>query len=265
MRQGLRAALLLASWLPALALAHDSWFRLVPPGGPGVQLDLAVGPHYPLSDFGIAAASVTRAVCAEGGGATKPLRPERETATHLVMRSAAEATGGLACWAELDPWQLEMNAELVAQYFDEIRPGDAVRARWDRQRARNIAWRESFRKFLRIEWPAPAGQSQVPAALRQPRGLAFEIVPVGTAPMQSGQPAAFQVLLDGRPLAGQWVQLVGEDGKQRRWLQADAQGQVRDTLGATGAWLLRATWLEAPAQDGQPWHSRFVTLVVHAR
>ena len=113
--------------------------------------------------------------------------------------------------------------------------------------------------------PAPEGATAVPAALRQPKGLVFEIVPTGTAVLQARQPATFQVLREGRPFAGQWVELVSERDNLSVWSRSDAHGLLREVLPAPGQWLARATVLEPPADDVQPWRSRFATLVFHVR
>ena len=248
--------------------AHDSWLRpaAVQPGAGLVQLELAVGPRYPQGEFAVAASSIAGGACVEGAsGQQRALLPREEQSRQLDLRSRADARQGLACWLELRPHVAEMTSDVVAAYFREIRAPEAAHQAWARQQARGVPWRESYRKSLRVEMPPPDTASAVPAALRQTRGLALEIVPVGTAPLQARQPATFQVLLEGRPVAGQWVELVSDKGNASVWSRSDAQGLVREVLPAAGQWLARATLLEPPAEDAQPWRSRFSTLVFHAR
>jgi hypothetical protein len=71
--------------------------------------------------------------------------------------------------------------------------------------------------------------------------------------------------MDGRPLAGQWVELVSERHTLGVWRQSDPQGLLQVPPPFPGQWLLRATVLEPPADDAQAWRSRFVTLVVDVR
>jgi len=251
----------------ASAWAHDSWLRLAPsqPGGGLVQLELAVGPRYPAGEFVVAASSVTRSACIEGSGQERTLLPREEQARHLDLRARADSRQGLACWVELRAHDAEMTPDLVTGYFREIRAPEAAQQHWSRQQARAVPWRESYRKTLRIELPAPEGATSVPAVLRQPKGLLFEIVPAGTDVLRARQPAAFQLLLEGRPFAGQWVELVSERDNHSIWSRTDAQGLLREVLPAAGQWLARATLLELPANDAQPWRSRFATLVFHVR
>lgn len=258
---------LLLAFLCSAAIAHDSWLRpaAAPPAAGLVQLELAVGPRYPNGEFVVAASSVGRSGCVEASsGQERALLPRAEQARHLELRSRADAAEGLACWVELRAHEAEMRNELVPEYFREIRAPDSAQQHWARQQARKVPWRESYRKSLRIELPGPRAAA-LPAVLRKPQGLVFEIVPVGTSPLQSGQAAAFQLLLEGRPLAGQWVELVSERGSLSAWHRSDAQGQVREVLAAPGQWLARSTLLEPPADDAQPWRSRFSTLVFHVR
>lgn len=254
----------------AAAFAHDSWLSPgAEPAGPGLlRVELAVGAHFPVRDPAVAASSITRAACVEPQDREpRALLPREEHDRHVELRARADAARGVACWAELRAHEVTLTPEVVQVYFAEIRPPEAVKQLWAQQLARGVAWRESYRKFLRMEAVPAAAAVEGPGlgVLRRPRGLAMEILPVGTELLQAGRPAAFQVLLDGRPLAGQWVQMVSERHSQGVWRQTDAQGTVREALPFGGQWLLRATHLEPPAQDSQPWRSRFATLVVNVR
>ena len=263
------------AWLAAALLAHgtaaahDSW--LTPAAAQRaaglLQLELVSGPRFPQRESGPAAGSVVRPGCRSGADrADQPLQPRQEHATHLELRSRVDTARGAACWLELRPHEVEMTPELVKAYFSEIRPPAALAELWSRQQARGVPWRESYRKSIRLELPA-AGEHrpQELQALRQPQGLALEIVPIGSEPIRPGQPTDYQLLLDGKPLPEQWVEFVSERSPLGVWRQSDARGQVRQALPFGGRWLLRATRLEAPAQDGEPWRSRFGTLLVHAR
>lgn len=256
-----------AALLPA-AQAHDTWLTATSAdAGSGLlRLEVGFGNRYPIREGGPAASSVQRAGCREPGNARElALVPRQERPEFLEMRARVDDAKGTACWVELKPHNVDMVPTLVTQYFDEIRAPAVHREHWAQQRARGVNWRESYRKFMRIELAARGGATGTDlATLRQSQGLGLELVPVGSDPIRPGQPTTFQALLDGQPLAGLAVQLVSERSPLGIWRETDAQGRLRETLPFGGQWLLRATRLEPPTSDAEPWRSRFVTLVVHA-
>lgn len=242
-----------AAWLLTLlssAQAHDSWFA-APQAG---VLTLATGNRYPVAEVGVAAAGLARAGCV---GAT--LEVAAETPRALELRTGAR--GPLACWAELKAHEVTLTPELVETYFREIRPSDAVRARWAAQRG--AGWSESYRKFARIESGTDGALPAELRRLRAPAGGPLEIVIDGAASLRAGQEAVFRVLADGAPMAGLSVELVGERSAIGVWSRSDAEGRLRLRLPFAGNWLLRATLLEPEPAPGR-WRSRFVTLAFEA-
>ena len=68
----------------------------------------------------------------------------------------------------------------------------------------------------------------------------------------------FRLLQDGRPLAGQALELIAENASFGIWRRSDAEGVVTVPALPAGRWVLRGTHLSLAA-DGR-WHSAFVTL-----
>lgn len=261
----LTAALLGA---PVAAVAHDSWLAPRAGGSPDLlTLELGTGERFPARDSGTPAASVARSGCRAGDGDRRPrqLVPHRAEPAFLELRARLEPASGVACWAALKPQPVTLSEELVARYFSEIRPAPELARRRAAQRAAGVPWRESYRKFMRVEL-APASASEpaagVLAALRAPEGLGLEIVPLGDARLRAGEPLSFQLLREGQPVAGHWVEWVSERSPLGVWRQTDPQGRLSITLPFGGRWLLRSVLLEAPADDEAPWQSRFATLLV---
>lgn len=255
--------------LAAGAAAHDSW--LAPARDPGrsgpVRLELSTGNRYPVSEFNPSSDSLLRSQCTDGEGSPLSLLAGRDQPQWLEL--AVLPRGGrpvLACWIEMKAYELDMDLDKVPLYFAEVRANEAQRATWAALQARGLRWLESYRKFARIELPLPAG---VPperiARARQPVGLDLEIVVQGTEPIAVGRPLSFQVLRDGKPLAGLPVELVSERSALGIWRESDAQGAVRHTLPLTGRWLVRAIDLRLDEADATRWRSRFVTLAIEAR
>jgi hypothetical protein len=88
---------------------------------------------------------------------------------------------------------------------------------------------------------------------------------LGDAPIAVGQLLEFQVLRDGRPLAGFAVELVSERSALGVWRETDGQGLLRHRLPFGGRWLLRGTDLRLSTERPGSWDSRFVTLAIEAR
>jgi hypothetical protein len=251
--------------------AHDSWLsRSRMAAEPGrLALELSTGTRYPVQQFGQGAASVAQSRCIDDAGRLLALKPVREQPLWLDL--SAEAIGAdaaaLSCWVELHPVDIELQPPVVDIYFAEIRASAAVREAWAALRARGLPWRESYRKFARIELTpaAPAEVAPIMQAARRPAGLDLEIVVVGDRPIQAGQPFTVQVLRDGHPLAGLPLELVSARSPLGIWGVSDDNGTLRHTLPFGGRWLLRGTELRLSQVRPDTWESRFVTLGLEAR
>lgn len=252
-----RAAAALAGLAAFGAFAHDTWFA--PSRSPvrgQVRVELSTGNRYPVQETSPGASSLVGAQCRTGAGRTLALRPVGASPKWLDLRG--NAPDAVSCWAELRPFDIELDDRLVQVYFDEIRPPADVREAWKRMHAAGLAWRESYRKFARIELQPQRGVA------RRPVGLPLELVVLGDAPLRVGAPVDFQLLRDGRPLAGFPIELVSERSPIGVWRETDAEGRLRHVLPFAGQWLLRGTEVRL-ADDGERWTSRFVTLVIEAR
>lgn len=249
-----RAALVLLL-AGGVAHAHDSW--LAParePSAAETRLEFATGTRYPVQDLSPGAASLVRADCIAANGERVPLQAAQRSPKWLDLRAATREAR--ACWVQTRDFELELQPQLIAVYLDEIRASRQLRDTWARMQARGLAWRESYRKYARIELAA--------SGPRPSAALPMEIVPLGEAPIETGRTLEFQVLRDGQPLAGLPVELVSERSRIGIWRETDAEGKLRHVLPFAGRWLLRATDLRVSAQDADRWESRFVTLAIEA-
>ncbi|HSH92054.1 MAG TPA: DUF4198 domain-containing protein [Ramlibacter sp.] len=253
----LRAALLALCLAASVAQAHDSW--LAPKAGS--TFELATGNRYPVQEFGVSPSSVLQSACRDAQGKPLPLRASREHPKWLEMRAARQP---LACWAELRAADIAIEPPLVAVYLAEIRASRANRERWAALLAEGIPWRETYRKFARIEVAPEFATRDAIAAARRPVGLALELVVLGSEPIAVGQPVQFQLLRDGHPLAGLPVELVSERSAIGIWRETDSQGRLTLALPFAGKWLLRATDLRVSQDRDSAWESRFVTLAFEA-
>jgi hypothetical protein len=234
-----RLSLLLAACLLAApAAAHDTWFEPLPDG----RLALGTGNRWPLLETAVGREFLERQGCrAQGPGSERTMQPLHHTEHALVLQPKPAAT---TCWAQLVPLDIELTPPLVEVYLREVQAPAAVREAWARQRAAGLTWRERYVKHARIELAGDA----------TPAPMAMDLVRSPTA--QGGH--RFQVLRDGRPLAGQALELIAADQQMGVWRRSDAQGHVTFPALPAGRWVLRGTQLTL-ADDGA-WHSHFVTL-----
>jgi len=238
------------------AWAHDTWFAPSrDPARGATKLELATGTRYPVQDSTPGAASVVRAECRGRGGQRVPLQGEDRSTLWLDLTARGDA---VSCWAELMPFSIQLEPKIVQVYLDEIHASPAVRQAWARMQARGVPWRESYRKFARIELDPSL------AARREPAGLPMELVVLGEGELRAGAQLAFQLLRDGKPLASFPVEFVSERSRVGLWRETDAEGKLRQALPFAGRWLLRGTDVR-PAADGERWESRFVTLAIELR
>ncbi len=271
------AALLLAL-LTGLASAHDTWFEAKTQKRSGrIVMALGTGNQFPVLEFPLALAALHSSGCRQGA---QPMVLKGMTATpkFTLMQTEAKAIGSISgisgisgpaeaisCWAQSVPFDIEIPADKVALYFDEINPPQATRDRWAALQARGLPWLERYVKHARIEFssPAPLAGATPAQASAAPSGMGMDLlIQSGLQPLRSGDALVFQVLRDAAPLADFAVELRGVSTVpgQERWLRTDAQGMVRTTAPAAGRWLLRGTDLRPAAARPDQWDSRFITL-----
>ncbi|MEW6704268.1 MAG: DUF4198 domain-containing protein [Pseudomonadota bacterium] len=253
------AMLLVLGAATLAARAHDTWFAPLSRQEGGTLLALGTGNRFPKQEFAVGMEHLRMSGCATGQGVPARLAPWQQARHALLMHAAAPApdTAGLSCWAQLLPMEIELSAETVEVYLDEIHAPQPVRQAWAERRARGAVWKERYTKHARIELgdgPPMARatgmdlDARLEAASRRPR---------------AGEALAFQVLLAGQPLAGLPMELVDGQGASGGWAVTDAQGRLRLPAPRAGRWVLRGTHLQAV--DGDAWESRFLTLAFELR
>lgn len=246
-------ALLLIASTPALA--HDTWFQPEQADTAGRwTLQLGTGNHYPVLETPLAAEALQTAGCRQRDEAARPLVPLRALDNALRLRTPP-AAGGLSCWAQSLPFEIELPPEKIAIYLKEINASPAVLAAWAEMQSRGLPWKERYAKHARIELPGSRAER------RAAPGLALDAVPLGDPTgWRRGDSAGFQLLRDGQPLAGFAVELRHQRAPVGLWQRSDAQGRVQVRLPLAGRWVLRGTDLRASNERPGTWDSRFITL-----
>lgn len=240
--------------------AHDTWFERLPSAQPGeLRLALGTGNRFPVHEFGVGAVSLRESGCraSSPNAGVAPLKTVRETPKALIVRAQPRSTAAVTCWAQQQPFEVEIAAPIVEVYFKEINAPQPVRAAWAEMRARGVAWKERFSKHARIELASRRDKASQP----QPTPMAMDaLLQSGLQPLRVGDALQFQVLRDGQPLPGLAVELHSDQSPLGFWKQTDAQGRVSFTPPLAGQWVLRGTDLRLSTTVPDTWESRFVTL-----
>jgi hypothetical protein len=264
-----RAALIgaLLSACAATALAHDTWFvpEAATPRGE-LALALGTGNQFPKLELPVAIEQVQASGCQGEGVRAEALRRLGDRGDALLMRTArpVPATAVATCWAQLVPIDITIEPPIVERYFAEIRPPEAVRARWAELQARGIGWQERYVKHARIEIDGLAPPPGPIATTPLPLGMDV-LMRAPRRPVRVGDVVEFQVLRDGQPLADFPVELRSDLSPAGIWHRTDAEGRVRQALPLAARWILRGTDVRASTTQADAWQSRFVTLAFEVR
>ena len=265
-------ALLAACAFTTAARAHDSWFEVQPAMRAGdIALALATGNRFPKQESSVGAGALARHGCRQGAAPRVPLLIVRDTPGALQLRARVLTApnpvaghGAISCWAQLVPFEVDIDAATVELYFKEINPPATVREAWREMQTRGVGWHERYTKHVRIErYDERLGTGEPPAAA--PAAMGLDIVLDGPLrPPAAGDTIAFQVQRDGQPLPDFAVELQSALTPIGIWLKTDAQGRAQVRLPLAGAYLLRGVDLRLSARVPDTWESRFIMLTFDA-
>ena len=251
------APFLMLGCLASPAWGHDTWFERLSVGPGPVLLALGTGNQFPLRETGVGAEYLVQQGCSSAAAAAAAVPPAALTAvrvgtTALLLRGPAAAN---SCWAQLQAFELELPADKVALYLDELNASPALRATWAQMHSRGLPWRERYTKSARIEVNALAGADA--ANQTSPAPLAMDALL-----QQQGEQLVFTVLRDGKPLPDQAMELraAGPSSPPGAWHRTDTQGRLRLPLPPAGRWLLRGIDLHLAGAAADRWESHFLTL-----
>lgn len=245
--------------LAGSAHAHDTWFEPLPAQRPGeLRLALGTGNRFPRHEGTVGEASLRAQGCRQRERVV-PMQVAGETPQALTLKARPGGLGPVSCWAQQQPFDVELPPATVEVYLKEINAGPEVRAAWAQMHARGLPWRERYAKHARIELPGRGGAGV--AGTARPAGMAMDVLmDSGPTPLVAGDTVRLQVLRDGQPLHGLAVELQNDQSPLAFWQRTDAQGRVSFTVPIAARWLLRGTDLRPSASDPDTWESRFVTL-----
>ena len=235
----------------------------MPAARPGeVLLKLGTGNRFPRHEFTVGQASLREHGCRRAGAKAVPLQAAGETEQALTLKARPGGVGPASCWAQQQPFEIEIAAATVEVYLKEVNASPAVRAAWADLQSRGLPWRERYAKHARIEIAGRRGAAD-PAA---PAPMAMDmLLESGLQPLAAGDTVRVQVLRDGQPLPQLAVELQSDQSPIGIWKKTDAHGRVSFTVPVAGNWLLRGTDLRLSTTMPDTWESRFVTLAFSVR
>ncbi len=256
------AAVLVPLVVPASA--HDTWFERRATATPQRPIMvLGTGDQFPTFDSRNVIEHLVRSGCRAAATVSAPLTVADPAAEALVVAppQSLPAAPRVTCWAQLQPFEVDLADDIVEAYFKEAMPPASVRQAWAEQKARGQPWRERYIKHARSEWfPDPEAEAASPS---EPVGMGMDALLL--APLRAprvGQELEFQVFKNGQPLPNFSVEFRQHASRFGLWRRTDEQGRVRLRAPAAGRWLLRGIELTPPpAQATQPqWQGLFLTL-----
>lgn len=252
-RAGVVALILAAA--PVAASAHDSF--IAPPGdltaGTAVRLRIGSG-AFPSPDHGIRPGRVARIDARAGDTPLRPALTAGETALRLTLDWPAAVPphqNGVVVTVDLSPINIEVSADEIDHYMDEIGAPADVAAAARAAVARDGVMRETYTKHLKLMACIAACDGLAPA---RPSGSTLEFV---------ASDEAWRLLENGQPRAGQAV-FVTTAAQGRRRLTTDRQGRVLLPADTTGPAFLSAVVLTPPTEPGGRFTSEWAALTLGA-
>lgn len=259
----LAQALVVGAALHGSVAAHDTWFeRLASSLADQPVLILGTGDQFPVFDSRHDIEHLARSACSAGGQTTGPLVRAEPAAGEWRLRppQVLPPAARVSCWAQLQPFEIELTDAVVEAYFQEAMPPAAVRQAWAAQRSRGQPWRERYIKHARIEWfPDPQRGAAPPEP--SPMGMDALMLRPLQAP-RAGEELVFQLIKNGQPMPHFSVEFRLHSSRLGLWRRSDEQGQVRWRAPSAGRWILRGIEITPPpAQALEPlWQGLFITL-----
>jgi len=169
-------ALALGMLCTSSAWAHDTW--LLPrvshvTEGKRATVDLTSGMSFPNLESGIKSGRIASGAWRVGGKKGKLDRWQEEDSS-LVMHLTPTAAGTATLYLTLKPKEIDLDAEEIAHYFEEIGASEALRRDWESSPSPH-GFHETYTKhaksFVRV---GDAGEDE---SCIRPVGLAIEFIP----------------------------------------------------------------------------------------
>ncbi len=249
------AILAILGWaLATSAGAHDSF--IIPPAtvtaGQQVVVLVTSSSFFPAPETRIRPERIAHVDARADGTPLTWSATNDDVAMTLTTSPAASAATGAVVVISLSPYDIDVGADEIAHYMDEIAAPAEVRAAVEASVAASGTLAETYTKHLKtIVCGATCEDNAAPGE------ATFEFV----ADAAGG---VFTLFLNGAPVANQPAFVVTE-ATGRTPLTTDAQGRVSLPEGLTGLIYLNAVKLQPPPATGGRFTSQWASLTFDAR
>ncbi|HVF71615.1 MAG TPA: DUF4198 domain-containing protein [Chthoniobacterales bacterium] len=247
--------------LVSIAMAHDTWlgpdrYEVAPKTV--VTLDLTSGMEFPALETGPKRERVEAAKC-RLAERTFGIADISAGPKSLVFKLELVDPGVATIWVMLPPRSIELTAEQVKEYLDEIEAPADLRKQWAEMSPPR--WRESYTKhpktFIRV------GDAKADRSWEKPVGMALEIVPENDpTTLRAGDELTVRVLKNGEPFPGFALNAVAGGATRGETKKSDAAGRIVFRMDKAGPWLLRGTDVRRSTRSDADWESDFATLTL---
>ena len=243
---------------------HETWLmpdRFTITAGEDVPLQLTSGDAFPALDHAIKPDRVASAGYRIRGKTSK--LDTWQPGPNALLGSVRPASPGVAAvWVSLKPRPIELTAEQVEHYLDEIGAPLAVRTTWEKVKDKE-KWKEIYTKysktFIRV------GDPKDDRSWADPVGIGFEIVPRNDPFAQGdGEYLAVTLLRDGKPLGGQKIALLTEK-KLRLTATTAGDGKAIFPYKMSGGRVLITSVHLRRDESKKEWVSEFTTLTLEPK
>jgi uncharacterized GH25 family protein len=259
MKRALLAAALMLIAIPCAA--HDTWLLPRDPRAtedkPAI-VDLTSGTSFPKGESAIKSDRV-----ASGGWRTSSANGHADRfeigESSLVAQYAPSGQGTAVLFVTLKPKGIDLAADEVAHYFDEIGASESLRRDWEKNGG---TFHETYTKHAKTFVRVGDGNAADATCLR-PVGLAIELLPQSDpTSLAVGDELVIKAVRGGDDELEQFaVGIVCGKTGDSQLLRTNEAGKVSFKISSAGWWLVRGTELRRQA-DGT-FESDFSTMTFY--
>lgn len=261
MRRILAIATAVLGIFASASFAHDTWIISDPavvPSGRMLFLRLTNGEKFPAVESAPAAERIASAqwrIGNERGSITDFKTDDKE-----LVASGRVTTDGVAVVAvEFKPKELQLTAEQVSEYLEEIAAPASVRKAYEQDGVK-AGWNETFTKhaktYLRV------GSGGDPAGALGPVGFSIDFLPDSDpTALKVGDTLAMKLIRGGDELESSPVFVVCGATGESTMPRTNKAGMMLVKITAPGWWMVRTTQLRR--ESAGKWESDFTTMTFY--